>query len=126
MRYMMTPASAPAVPAPPGLRPEDLEPRSMTDRVLVIVFVVLPLLCVLAALPLAWGAGFLGWSDVVIGLVMYWVSGLGVTVGFHRYFTHGSFKARRPLKIALAVAGSLSLEMGVIDWVATHRRHHKY
>ena len=98
----------------------------MTDRVLVIVFVVLPLLCVLAALPLAWGAGFLGWSDVIIGLVMYWVSGLGVTIGFHRYFTHGSFKAKRPLKIALAVAGSLSLEMGVIDWVATHRRHHKF
>jgi stearoyl-CoA desaturase (delta-9 desaturase) len=98
----------------------------MLDRVLVIVFVVLPLLCVLAAVPLAWGAGFLGWSDVVIGLVFYWVSGLGVTVGFHRYFTHGSFKAKRPLKIALALAGSLSLEMGVIDWVATHRRHHKY
>jgi stearoyl-CoA desaturase (delta-9 desaturase) len=98
----------------------------MLDRVLVIVFVVLPLLCVLAALPLAWGAGFLGWSDVVIGLAFYWVSGLGVTVGFHRYFTHGSFKAKRPLKIALALAGSLSLEMGVIDWVATHRRHHKF
>jgi stearoyl-CoA desaturase (delta-9 desaturase) len=122
----MTPASASAAPAPPGLRPEDLEPKSMLDRVLVVVFVVLPLLCVLAAIPLAWSAGFLGWSDVVIGLVFYWVSGLGVTVGFHRFFTHGSFKAKRPLKIALALAGSLSLEMGVIDWVATHRRHHKF
>ena len=98
----------------------------MLDRVMVVVFVVLPLLCVLAAVPLAWGAGFLGWSDVIIGLVFYWVSGLGVTVGFHRFFTHGSFKAKRPLKIALALAGSLSLEMGVIDWVATHRRHHKF
>jgi stearoyl-CoA desaturase (delta-9 desaturase) len=51
---------------------------------------------------------------------------LGVTVGFHRYFTHGSFKAKRPLRIALALAGSISLEMSVTDWVATHRRHHKY
>jgi stearoyl-CoA desaturase (delta-9 desaturase) len=90
------------------------------------VFVVVPFLAVLAAVPLAWTAGWLGWSDVAIFAVCYVVAGLGVTVGFHRYFTHGSFKARRPLRIALAVAGSLSLEMGIIDWVATHRRHHKY
>jgi stearoyl-CoA desaturase (delta-9 desaturase) len=94
--------------------------------VLLVVFVVLPFLAVLAAVPLAWGAGWLGWSDVLIFTVFYLVSGLGVTVGFHRYFTHGSFKAKRPLRIALALAGSISLEMSVTDWVATHRRHHKY
>jgi len=54
------------------------------------------------------------------------VSGLGVTVGFHRYFTHRSFKAVRPVHIALAVAGSLAMEGPVLNWVATHRRHHKY
>ncbi len=117
------PAPAPASSARPDLEPE---PKSMTERVLLVVFVVLPFLAVLAAVPLAWGAGFLGWSDVAITAVMYLVACLGVTVGFHRYFTHGSFKAKRPLKIALAVAGMLSLEMGVIDWVATHRRHHKF
>jgi stearoyl-CoA desaturase (delta-9 desaturase) len=106
----------------PDLEPE---PKSNLERVLLVVFVVVPFLALLAAVPMAWGS-FLGWSDVIIGGVFYIVSGLGVTVGFHRYFTHGSFKANRPLKIALAVAGSLSLEMGVIDWVATHRRHHKY
>jgi stearoyl-CoA desaturase (delta-9 desaturase) len=115
-----------SAPAGPAIRPEDLQPRTPLDRVLVGVFVVLPLLAVLAAVPMAWSAGLLGWSDVLIGLVMYLVAGLGVTVGFHRYFTHGSFKAKRPLKIALAVAGSLSIEMSVVDWVATHRRHHKY
>jgi stearoyl-CoA desaturase (delta-9 desaturase) len=114
------------VSGPAEVRAGDLEPRSRTDRVLVVVFVVLPLLAVLAAVPMAWAAGLLGWSDAVIAIVMYLVAGLGVTVGFHRYFTHGSFKARRPLKIVLAVAGSLSLEMTVVDWVATHRRHHKY
>jgi len=98
----------------------------MLEQVLLVVFVVLPFLAVLAAVPLAWGAGWLGWSDVVIFTVFYLVSGLGVTVGFHRYFTHGSFKAKRPLRIALALAGSISLEMSVTDWVATHRRHHKY
>src|SRR5437879_7824812 len=96
----------------------DPEPKSTLERVLLVVFVVVPFLAVLAAVPLAWGAGWLGWSDVVIFTVFYLVSGLGVTVGFHRYFTHGSFKAKRPLRIALALAGSISLEMSVTDWVA--------
>jgi stearoyl-CoA desaturase (delta-9 desaturase) len=118
--------AAPAVP-PAEARPElEPEPSSGSERALVLVFVVVPLLAVLAAVPLAWSAGWLHGSDVVIAALFYVISGLGVTVGFHRYFTHGSFKAVRPLRVALAVAGSLSLEMTVIDWVATHRRHHKY
>jgi stearoyl-CoA desaturase (Delta-9 desaturase) len=54
------------------------------------------------------------------------VSGLGVTVGFHRLFTHGSFKAARPLRVALAVAGSFALQGSVVSWVADHRRHHAF
>jgi stearoyl-CoA desaturase (delta-9 desaturase) len=118
--------AAPAVPESTARADIEPEPRSTLERVLLLVFVIVPFLAVLAAVPLAWAAGWLGWSDVVIFAVFYLASGLGVTVGFHRYFTHGSFKARRPLRIALAIAGSLSLEMGIIDWVATHRRHHKF
>ncbi|WP_028934702.1 acyl-CoA desaturase [Pseudonocardia spinosispora] len=114
---------APAKTARPELEPE---PKSKVEQVLLPVFVVLPFLAVLAAVPLAWGAGWLGWSDVIIFTVFYLISGFGVTIGFHRYFTHGSFKAKRPLRIALALAGSISLEMSVTDWVATHRRHHKF
>ncbi len=68
----------------------------------------------------------LGWTDVAIAIAFYYVSGLGITVGFHRYFTHGSFKANRPMKIALAIAGSLAIEGPVIRWVADHRRHHAF
>ncbi|WP_028924240.1 acyl-CoA desaturase [Pseudonocardia acaciae] len=120
---MTTAPSSPAKTAQPEIEPE---PKSALERVLLVVFVVVPFLAVLAAVPLAWAAGWLGWVDVAIFAVFYIVSGLGVTVGFHRYFTHGSFKAKRPLRIALGLAGSLSLEMTIIDWVATHRRHHKY
>ncbi|WP_283135393.1 acyl-CoA desaturase [Rhizohabitans arisaemae] len=120
----MTVATDRPVPRPPLPEYED-KPKSRVDLILFAVFVTVPFLAVLAAVPFAWGWG-LGWTDVVITLVMYIVSGLGVTVGFHRYFTHGSFKAKRPLKITLAVMGSLSLEMSVLDWVATHRKHHKF
>jgi stearoyl-CoA desaturase (delta-9 desaturase) len=101
------------------------KPSTLLQRVLVGVFVVIPTAFLIAAVPLAWG-WVLGWHDVVIALAFYWLSGFGVTVGFHRYFTHGSFKARRPLRIGLAIFGSLAMEGSVIKWVADHRRHHKY
>jgi len=100
--------------------------RSRADMIAFGAVVALPLVAFVAAIPLAWRWGLLGWTDLTILVVLYTISGLGVTVGFHRYFTHGSFKANRPLKIALAVAGSLSLEMSVLDWVAVHRKHHKF
>jgi stearoyl-CoA desaturase (delta-9 desaturase) len=89
------------------------------------VFVAVPILAVIAAVPVAWGWG-LHWRDIVIAFVFYAISGHGITIGFHRYFTHGAFKAKRGLKIALAVAGTLALEGPIIRWVSDHRRHHAF
>src|SRR5450755_3967637 len=76
------------------VRPDlDEDGATRGQRALVGIFVVVPTLALVAAIPVAWAWGFLGWHDVVIALVFYWISGLGITVGFHRYFTHGSFKA---------------------------------
>jgi stearoyl-CoA desaturase (delta-9 desaturase) len=102
------------------------EKTSNFQRFLVALFVAIPFLALVAAIPLLWGWGWLGWHDVVIALPFYWVSGLGVTVGYHRYFTHGSFKAKTGLRVAMAIAGSLAIEGPVITWVSDHRRHHKY
>nr|WP_263254074.1 acyl-CoA desaturase [Saccharopolyspora rosea] len=77
------------------------------------------------AVPVAWGWG-LSWIDVALAVFFYCLSGLGVTIGFHRYFTHGAFKAKRALRVALAVAGSMAVQGPVIRWVADHRRHHAY
>ena len=84
-----------------------------------------PTLALIAAIPFAWGWG-LGWHDVVIAAFFYWITGLGITVGYHRYFTHGSFKAKTPLRVALAVAGTMAMQGPVLTWVSDHRRHHKY
>ncbi len=100
-------------------------PMSRAQRVTVGIFVFLPMLALVAAVPFFWGWG-LGWHDIVIAAVFYWVSGLGVTVGYHRYFTHSSFKARPGLRVALAIAGSMAMEGPVVTWVADHRRHHKF
>jgi stearoyl-CoA desaturase (delta-9 desaturase) len=76
-------------------------------------------------LPLLWGRA-VHLRDVVLAIVLYAVTGHGVTVGFHRLFTHRSFKARRPLKVILAAAGSMSVQGSLIAWVANHRRHHMF
>jgi stearoyl-CoA desaturase (delta-9 desaturase) len=113
---------AAAAAALPELEPDPSTPLS---RLLVGVFITVPLLAVAAAIPVGWRWG-LGWHDAVIGLVFYAVTGLGITVGFHRHFTHGSFRAARGLRLALGAAGSLALEGPLLVWVADHRRHHKY
>ncbi len=99
--------------------------RPIWTLIVLWTFVILPFLAVIAAVPLSWGGG-LNWTQVLIGGFFYLFTGIGVTVGFHRYFTHGAFKAKRWLRITLAVAGSMAVEGPIIQWVANHRRHHKY
>lgn len=99
--------------------------NSPFERFLIKLFTVVPALALAAAVPLAWGWG-LGWTDVGIALFFYSFTSLGVTIGFHRYLTHGAFKANRALRIALAVSGSMSMQGPLIGWVADHRRHHAF
>ncbi|MBI1759628.1 MAG: acyl-CoA desaturase [Actinobacteria bacterium] len=108
-----------------GPKPVVSGTRPTWEQIMLYILVLVPFLALLAAIPVAWGWG-LGWRDMVIAFAFYLLSGLGVTIGFHRYFTHGGFKARRPLRIALAIAGSLAVQGPVIRWVADHRRHHQF
>lgn len=94
-------------------------------RVTIGAFVVVPLIGVIAAIPVAWG-GWLSWVDVLLALAFYALTALGITIGYHRYFTHGSFKASRPVKIMLGLAGSMALQGSLDQWVADHRKHHRY
>ena len=89
------------------------------------LFVIVPFLALIAAIPVMWGWG-LGWHDIVIAAVMYAISGHGVTIGYHRLFTHKAFKANRWLRVALAFAGGMAIEGPVVRWVADHRRHHAF
>ncbi|MGY1723084.1 acyl-CoA desaturase [Blastococcus sp. SYSU DS0533] len=99
--------------------------KSVLEIVTLYVFVVVPFLALAAVVPAVWGWG-LSWLDVGLAVGFYSVTLLGVTVGYHRYFTHGSFKAKRPLRLALAVAGSMAIQGPVVQWVADHRRHHAF
>jgi stearoyl-CoA desaturase (delta-9 desaturase) len=99
--------------------------RPLGAHLVMAVFVLVPTVAAIAAVPLAWGWG-VTWLDLGLALVFYVISVLGVTVGYHRYFTHRGFKTGRVMRTALAIAGSLALQGDVITWVADHRRHHAF
>ena len=98
---------------------------SRLERNVNIAAVLIPFLGVIVAGVLLWDS-FLGWRDVAVFAVMYVLTAVGVTVGFHRLLTHRAFQTRPWLRYALAVLGSMSLQGPVIDWVADHRKHHTF
>ena len=111
----------------PEVRPtiEPTQINSVGMRVTIGFFVVIPLLAVAAAIPVAWG-GWLSWTDIALMVLFYAITAIGITIGYHRYFTHGSFKAKRGTKIVLGIMGSMALQGSVAQWVADHRKHHKF
>lgn len=109
--------------------PDLATPARRGERVaragVTLALVIGPLVGVAIAAMLAWGRA-LSALDLGLAVVLYVLTGFGVTLGFHRGLTHRSFRMSRPLKIGLVVAGSMAFEGAVIDWVATHRRHHAF
>jgi stearoyl-CoA desaturase (delta-9 desaturase) len=95
------------------------------DRVANLVVMVLPLGLLGWAAWLTWG-GALRWSDLVALAITYVLTGLGITVGFHRLLTHRSFKTSPVLRGVFAALGSAAVEGPVIEWVANHRKHHQF
>lgn len=105
--------------------PADETYVSNAMRITIAIFIIIPLLAVIAAIPVAWG-GFVGWSDLFIVVLFWAITAGGITIGFHRYFTHGSFKTNRFMKYVLGIAGSLALQGSLSQWVADHRKHHQF
>jgi stearoyl-CoA desaturase (delta-9 desaturase) len=106
---------------------DDVQPvaNENLDRFLTGTITVLPVLALGLVAWQVWSE-LLGWSDLIVFAVMYILTGLGITVGFHRLFTHRSFKTNRTMRFILAALGSAAIEGPVISWVADHRKHHAF
>jgi stearoyl-CoA desaturase (delta-9 desaturase) len=109
----------------PAAPPQPMERVGWRARLLTAAVVVAPLGVFVLAVDRFWHHG-IGWFDLGLGFGLYVATGLGISLGFHRHFTHRSFRACRWLRITLAVGGSMAAEGSVISWVANHRRHHVY
>ena len=106
---------------------DDVQPvtNEALNRFLTGMITALPIVALLVVAWQLW-ADLLFWSDLVVFAIMYVATGLGVTVGFHRLFTHRSFKAGKGVRATFAILGSAAIEGPVISWVADHRKHHAF
>jgi stearoyl-CoA desaturase (delta-9 desaturase) len=98
---------------------------SRLEKYLNLTAVLLPFAAFLAAIVLTWNS-LIGWSDLVLFFGFYIATAIGITVGYHRLFTHRAFDAPKGVKYALAIMGSMSVQGSLIDWVADHRKHHAF
>lgn len=96
---------------------------TVASRSVVLAIIAIPLIALIAAIPVAWNS-WISWLDVILAVAFYLFTAVGITVGYHRYFTHASFKAQPWVATLLGVAGSMALEGSVTSWVAGHRKHH--
>jgi stearoyl-CoA desaturase (delta-9 desaturase) len=106
---------------------DDTEPvaNETRDRIITGAISVLPFVGLGIVCWQVWNEA-LRWSDVIVFLICYVATALGVTVGFHRLFTHRAFKARQGVRGAFAILGSAAIEGPIISWVADHRKHHAF
>jgi stearoyl-CoA desaturase (delta-9 desaturase) len=106
---------------------DDVEPvlHETRDRIITGIVTIAPLLGLVAVAWQLWQS-LLRVSDVIVFGILYLLTGLGVTVGFHRLFTHRAFKTGRRVRAIFAILGSAAIEGPVISWVADHRKHHAF
>ncbi|MFZ0088155.1 MAG: fatty acid desaturase [Solirubrobacteraceae bacterium] len=98
---------------------------SRTERTANLLGVAVPFVGTLVAIVMLWNR-VVDLTDLIIMVVMYLITAVGITVGFHRLLTHRAFASYPWVEHTLAVLGSLSVQGSVLDWVADHRKHHAH
>jgi stearoyl-CoA desaturase (delta-9 desaturase) len=98
---------------------------SRTHKITNLIGVTLPPLALIAAVVLLWNRA-IGPLELALLVGLYLVTSLGVTLGYHRMFTHRAFESSRAFRAIVAACGSMAVEGSVITWVADHRKHHAF
>ena len=96
---------------------------SRISKVVTLVAVIVPACGVAAAAGVLWNVAF-HLDDLLIMVGMYVACAFGITVGFHRYFTHRSFESGPVVKATLAILGCMTMQGPLTQWVTDHRKHH--
>ncbi|MEX1027646.1 MAG: acyl-CoA desaturase [Candidatus Paceibacterota bacterium] len=99
--------------------------RRLSEQLQILLLVTLPFAGFVYSMYLLWNQG-VNWIYVGILLVFFFITARGITIGFHRLFTHGSFETTRFIEAVLAICGSMAIEGSLESWVTRHRTHHTY
>jgi stearoyl-CoA desaturase (delta-9 desaturase) len=98
---------------------------SRAHKVANLLGVTLPFLGLIIAIGLLWNT-WVNWTDIGLLAVGYVLTGVGITVGYHRLFTHRAFQTKQWVRWTFAILGSMAVEGPVLAWVADHRKHHQF
>lgn len=98
--------------------------RSRREKLITLVAVTVPLGGTIFAVTQLWQREIVG-VDLVLLIGLYFLTGFGITVGYHRFATHRSFQTGPIVEFALLALGSMAVEGGVLQWSATHWKHHR-
>ena len=99
--------------------------KPLAEKILVFIGVVGPLIATVYAITLLWQR-YVNWSDIALMLTFYLISGLGITVGYHRMLTHKSFETSKWIKGLFLIMGCMAWEGNPITWASTHIKHHAH
>jgi stearoyl-CoA desaturase (delta-9 desaturase) len=98
---------------------------SNAQKIANMIGVAVPVIAFVLAIVLLWHKA-VGWLDLGVMLALYILTGLGITVGYHRLLTHRAFQTSKGIQYAFAILGSMSVQGPVLHWVADHRKHHAH
>jgi stearoyl-CoA desaturase (delta-9 desaturase) len=119
------PKGAPAPRFDEPDRAVPLSPVELRLRIVNIAAVVIPFVGLIAAIVLTWGTA-IDWVQLSIFIAMTYATSIGITVGYHRLFTHQSFRTNGVVRYILGALGSMAVQGAVIEWAGAHRRHHQH
>jgi stearoyl-CoA desaturase (delta-9 desaturase) len=94
-------------------------------NVLTLGTVLVPTAGLVLLAVLYWGQG-VGWFELGLFVVTGYLAGIGVTLGYHRYFTHGSFETHPFMVRLLGVLAAVNMQGPILFWCASHRAHHQH
>src|SRR5436305_6565385 len=100
-------------------------PMSRAHKIVNLIGVPTPLIGLVVAIALLWDRA-IGPLELALLIAFYVITALGVTLGYHRMFTHRAMESSRAFRAIMAVLGSMAVEGSVITWVADHRKHHAF
>ncbi len=105
---------------------DDHEEMTTARKMVMLGIVVFPLMGLIGAVVATWQYGFMGWLYLGMLVGGWYLTGLGITVGYHRQLTHRSFTTYNWMRYIWASLGALAVEGSPIDWCMVHRKHHQY
>jgi stearoyl-CoA desaturase (delta-9 desaturase) len=91
------------------------------DLVRSVPFVLVHILAVAGVVAMGWS-----WKGLGLAVALYYVRMFFITAGYHRYFSHRTFKMSRPMQLLFALGAMSSSQKGVMWWAGHHRIHHKF